>query len=107
MNHNFKSGDLALILNSGSPENIGKTVRLVEFIAAHSEGFMWEGVIFSSIEVDAWIVETLDGSKTLIGGYIQRNIMVSSGPCRQSWLMPLRGDFEPEQQKAKEAGPCA
>ncbi|CAI3804306.1 hypothetical protein GLGCALEP_03455 [Pseudomonas sp. MM221] len=107
MSHQFKPGDLALIINSAAPENIGKTVRLVEFIAAHSGPFMREGVRFSPREMATWIVETLDGSKTLIGGYIQRNIMVSSGPCRQEWLMPLRGDFAPEQQKAKEVEPCA
>nr|WP_165441159.1 hypothetical protein [Pseudomonas syringae] len=25
----------------------------------------------------------------------------------EKWLIPLRGDFAPEQQKAKEAEPCA
>ena len=103
MSHNFKSGDLALIVNSGAPENIGKTVRLVEFVAPHGEGFVHEGVMFSPRPEATWIVESLDGSKSLVGGYIQRNIMVSSGPCRQKWLMPLRGDFTHEQQKAKEA----
>jgi hypothetical protein len=107
MSHNFKTGDLALIINSGDPINIGRTVRLVEFIAAHGESFTHEGVHFGSREVDTWIVETLDGSKTLASGYIQRTIMVSSGPCRQKWLMPLRGDFAPEQQKTREAEPCA
>lgn len=107
MNHKFKSGDLALIINSGAPENIGKTVRLVEFVAAHGEGFVHEGVMFGPRPEATWIVESLNGSKSLVGGYIQRNIMVSSGPCRQKWLMPLRGDFTPEQQKAKESEPCA
>ncbi|POF89656.1 hypothetical protein [Pseudomonas putida] len=106
MNHQFKPGDLALIINSAAQQNIGKTVRLVEFIAANGDSFMHEGVRFTPRQVATWIVETLDGSKTLVGGYIQRNIMVSSGPCRQEWLMPLRGDFAPEQQKAKEAEPC-
>ncbi|AVD85980.1 hypothetical protein [Pseudomonas sp. SWI44] len=106
MSHNFKPGDLALIVNSAAPENIGKTVRLVEFIAAHGTPFIREGVRFSPREMATWIVETPDGSKTLVGGYIQRTIMVSSGPCRQKWLMPLGGDFEPQQQKAKEAEPC-
>lgn len=107
MSHQFKPGDLALIINSAAPQNIGKTVRLVEFIAAHGEPFIHEGVRFSPRKEPTWIVETLDGSKTLCGGYIQRTIMVSSGPCRQQWLMPLRGGFAPEQQKAKEAEPCA
>jgi hypothetical protein len=102
MSHNFKPGDLALIVNSGAPENIGKTVRLVEFVAPHGEGFVHEGVMFNPRPEDTWIVESLDGSKSLVGGYIQRNIMVSSGPCRQKWLMPLRGDFTPEQQKSRE-----
>lgn len=102
MSHNFKPGALALIINSGAPENIGKTVRLVEFVAPHGDKFVREGVMFGPRSQDTWIVESLDGSKSLFRGYIQRNIMVSSGPCRQKWLMPLRGDFTPEQQKSRE-----
>lgn len=102
MNNEFKPGNLALIVNSDSPENIGKTVRLVELIAPDGCGFTHEGVHFSPRKVVTWIVETLDGSKSLSGGYIEREIMVSSGPCRQKWLMPLRGDFAPEQQKSRE-----
>ncbi|OJT50035.1 hypothetical protein [Pseudomonas moraviensis] len=107
MTSNFKPGDLALIINSAAPKNIGKTVRLVEYIAPNCGSFMHEGVCFKPREVPTWIVESLDGSKSLFGGYIQFEIMVRSGPCRQQWLMPLRGDFTPEQQKAKEAEPCA
>lgn len=107
MAHEFKAGDLALIIGSAAQENIGKTVRLVEFIAPGGDRFTHEGVSFPPRKVPTWIVETIDGSKTLVGGYVQRNIMVRSGPCRQEWLMPLRGDFEPERQKSKETEPCA
>lgn len=97
MQHQFKAGDLALIINSGAPENIGKTVRLVEFIAPHGEPFTSEGIHFEPREEATWIVESLDGSKVLIGGYIGSLIKVRSGPCREKWLMPLKGDQSPAQ----------
>lgn len=107
MSNQFNPGDLVLIINSYVPENIGKTVRLVEFIKPGGAPFIHEGVHFPSRKEATWIVESLDGSKSLVGGYVRRNVMVSSGPCRQKWLMPLRGDFEFQLKYHKEKEHCA
>ncbi|EME90393.1 TPA: hypothetical protein ACID5V_004145 [Pseudomonas aeruginosa] len=72
----FKAGDLALIVSAQYEENLGTVVQLVRV-----DGF------YSLISGEtSWLVEG-EGR----GCY-----------CRESALIPLRGDFQPEQQKAKE-----
>jgi hypothetical protein len=70
----FKPGDLALIIGTTGrrPELIGTTVELM--------------FSFSNIHGDLWAWR--DGEKL---------------ECTQEkHLMPLRGDFQPEQQKSRE-----
>lgn len=72
----FKPGDLALIVKAQYEENLGQVVTLVRID--------W---FFSFISDETcWIVEG-EGRGCF---------------CPESALMPLRGDFQPEQQKAKE-----
>lgn len=75
MTSNFKPGDLALIIGSSGrrPELIGHTIQLVEMTECRG-GPGW-----------TW----MDGS-------LQEFTLVKH-------LMPLRGDFAPEQQKSREA----
>jgi len=103
MNHNFKSGDLALIVGSSCSENIGKTVRLAEFIPVGGVPVV-SGEFYTPRLHASWIVETPDGTPSLIvprerTGALEK---ICVGVCRQSWLMPLRGDFTPERQKSLE-----
>lgn len=104
-NHKFKPGDLALIVNTvRTPEYIGKTVELVEF---QRQGNYYQGPKRERLraEGDAWLVKgDLSGSFTHMG-----RITPTPGIAlvREKHLMPLRGDFTPEQQKAKEVEPCA
>lgn len=104
MNYYFRPGDLALIVGSSSSENVGKTVRLSEFIPVGGVPVV-SGEFYTPRMHPSWIVETPDGAPSLVvprevTGALER---VCVGVCRQSWLMPLRGDFNPEQQKAMEA----
>lgn len=72
----FKAGDLALMKKAWHQENVGRCVELVCVNAAYSK----------IIRETAWIVK-------------------GEGPgawAPESWLMPLRGDFQPEQQKSRE-----
>ncbi|RON17929.1 hypothetical protein BK660_21810 [Pseudomonas brassicacearum] len=107
MTSNFKSGDMALIVNSVCAENIGKTVRLVQFVPVGGEPKV-DGKIYTPREHPTWIVESIDGAASLLSPRVTTGelMRISAGPCREVWLMPLRGDFAPEQQKAKEAEPC-
>lgn len=103
MSHQFKPGDLALIVGSIVEENIGKTVRLVEFAPRGSEPQV-RTKKYLPIAHDSWIVETIDSSNSLVipSNYTVGLIRVNAGICRRQWLMPLRGDFAPEQAKSRE-----
>jgi hypothetical protein len=100
MSHQFKPGDLALIVGACSmPENVGKICELVEMLAAE--------------QISAWIDPT-DGCRVQNGDdepgwlVIGDGILSANGEpghvlALPRHLMPLRDDFAPVQQKAKEA----
>ncbi|VVN78933.1 hypothetical protein [Pseudomonas fluorescens] len=100
MSHNFKPGDLALIVGARRrPDAIGKVVELVEYLHPGQEGsflFNNRGPFTNGDDEATWLVvgDIEAFSFTDLAGLA----LVSS-----RYLMPLRGDFAPEQQKAKEA----
>lgn len=83
---NFKVGDLALTLIDLAPVMAGSIVELVEHITKGD------------------VVLTLEGPRVAIcEGWICAHPMVPKNCAYAvSALMPLRGDFQPEQEKAKE-----
>ncbi|WP_426125208.1 hypothetical protein [Pseudomonas sp. PSPC2-3] len=92
MNHNFKPGDLALVISGGY---MGQTAELMHFVMPNE-------VVVSPVSGKKYQFRPSAG----IGGWMCR--------FRDEWaikheknLIPLRGDFTHEQQKAKEAEPCA
>lgn len=93
MSNQFKPGDLALIVSAspGLEQNIGLVVEVVEIKSPATDAYpicvRGEGVV---------------GRRPWGGPTSQ----VATIWCRPAQLMPLRGDFEPERQKAKEAEPC-
>lgn len=104
MGNQFKPGDLAMIIGAlNVVSNIGKTCELVEFLLP-GEISDWrdpsDGMrLRNGTGKAAWLVVG-DGVRSSCG---------SSGwvLAHPRHLMPLRGDFEPEQQKQREAEPCA
>lgn len=99
MNHNIKAGDLALVVGAFRiTENIGKTVRVEEFLADE--------------QVSRWTDEKgrptrNDGDS---GGWLVSGSGLESG-CKgrkgfalidPKHLMPLRGDLSPSRQKAQQ-----
>ena len=103
MSHQFKVGDLALIVDRrAGGANVGRTVLLVESLGSPSVYF-WDGVEYrNTTGSQVWVIE-VQGEPL----ETRRNTHVMRGPICEYKLMPLRGDFAPEQQKAKEAEPCA
>lgn len=104
MSNQFKPGDLALIINTlRSPQYIGKTVELVRFVR---KGEKYQaGRHELRAEGEGWVCRG-----DLAGTFSDRSgIHQTPGTALvdQKCLMPLRGDLEPKQQKAKEAEPCA
>lgn len=92
MSHNFKPGDLALVISGGK---LGETAELIRFV-------MPGDVVISPTSGKEYEFRPAAG----VGGWL-----CSFRDCQavkhEKNLMPLRGDFQPEQQKAKEAEPCA
>ena len=78
---NFKAGDLALLVKATNPENLMKCVSILR--RAGQEKHDLPGC--------DWVIEG-----ALIGD-------AEEFQCPDSWLAPLRGDFQPEQQKSREA----
>ncbi|QXG49200.1 hypothetical protein [Pseudomonas viridiflava] len=94
MSHQFKSGDLALIVRG---PNTGNCVECIAFLRPGEmvggfEGYQGGPELGNMSHESAWIVRFA-------------NLDVALERPRD--LMPLRGDFTPDQQKAKEAEPCA
>ncbi|RMP74164.1 hypothetical protein ALQ20_01293 [Pseudomonas syringae pv. atrofaciens] len=92
MSHQFKPGDLALVINHTFPPVIGTCVELISrhlVSPVDRKDPMDPGVYEQEGGDPVWVVSD---DKAIVW---------------EKWLIPLRGDFAPEQQKAKEAEPCA
>lgn len=101
MSHQFKPGDLALVIRR---ENAGRAVTLARqylgpttYRNEHGYQLIPPGVVAWEVEADSLIA-----TRTATG----RVVLVERLAIGEKCLMPLRGDFAPEQQKAKEAEPC-
>ena len=92
MTNNFKPGDLALVIAGG---HSGETAELIRYVEPGD-------VVVSPTSGKSYQFRPSAG----VGGWL-----CSFRDClaikHEMNLMPLRGDFAPEQQKAKEAEPCA
>lgn len=95
----FKAGDLALVVGCQTIDhNVGKIVELMHFVKS-DEVITIDGQKFRAAK-DAWIV-----SGDSVGWWsLKRECMVIGhhGMIAEKHLMPLRDDFQPEQQKAME-----
>lgn len=102
MSHQLKPGDLALVIRH---ENAGRAVTLIRqhlgpmtFRNKHGYQVIPSGVVAWEIEADSLIA-----TRTSTGHVVIVDNLAIGEKC----LVPLRGDFAREQQKAKEAEPCA
>lgn len=89
----FKAGDLALIVNAKCSENIGRVVELIRLV--NSDVTVYKGVKFTAYRGGpAWEV-----NGELVSVLCDR---IQFGFLSESCLIPLRGDFQPEEQHHKE-----
>jgi hypothetical protein len=97
MSHQFKPGDLALIIKSQRrPENIGKACELIAFMVP-GEHLQFEfGGLRTITHIGsnpAWLVAG--------DGVVASNESVGFALVRPENLMPLQGDSAPSSQKAQ------
>lgn len=103
MSHNFKVGDMALIVSSskGTSPNIGMAVELVIKLRTNDYFNLPDGRRAVNRGPECWMVEASGLSATTLQG--GRMDLGGISLVQERHLMPLRSDFTPEQQKAKEA----
>lgn len=95
MSHQFKPGDLAMIICGPIS---GCVVELVSF---HTSGLvMLASGLASKVAEPEWLV-TGSGLTARFGAGEER-YPVKDGLIPPRFLMPLRGDFAPEQAKSRE-----
>lgn len=92
----FKPGDLALVIASRTGLNIGKTVKLDRFVTKGEEIHLSGWTLFCTC--DSWLA-TGDLLTKLGSG---RVLQTAQHGFREKCLMPLQGNFQPEQQKSLE-----
>lgn len=90
----FKAGDLALVVAGPCT---GKCVELISF---HCSGTvkLASGLWSTEISQPSWRISGDDLTAQLSNG---ERVPVKDGIIPEKGLMPLRGDFQSEQQKAK------
>jgi len=89
MSNQFKPGDLALIVSVSRPEfsrNLGRVVEVIEIDPADQD-----------FDVRISAEGLVCGSRFVPDRFVDNNAW-----AHHSWLMPLRGDFQPERQKSQE-----
>lgn len=89
----LKAGDLALVVAASCPENIGKVVELVRRHET-DRAVIYGQEFITRRGAPAWHVA---GDLVSLHDY-----SISYGFLSESCLMPLRSDFQPEQQKSQE-----
>ena len=105
MNNKFKPGDLAIITNARhATENIGRACELVAAIQPGQTYREPDGRLCTAnpeIGEQGWLVVGAD----VVGRRLTEfGVVPTPGHALvlERWLMPLRGDFQPEQQKSWE-----
>ncbi len=86
MNHQFKPGDLALIINHTFPPVIGTCVELV---SRHLVG-----PVDRKDPMDPSVYEQEGGDAVWV-------VSDDGAIVWEKWLMPLRGNFAPTEQKSQ------
>lgn len=86
----FKVGDLALVIKSLDKEKVGRSVAILDVLTDSCTSYVYRGSIH---------IGSADGS---LSAFVDFGEEDGIRLYDQNWLIPLRGDFQPEQQKAKE-----
>jgi hypothetical protein len=96
----FKSGDVALIINSINEENIGRVVT-VAGIAVQGQRIDQEDGAYVISDIDGMVI--VEGDIVVSAEWLPTHkTVVRTHVFRPNFLMPLRGNFQPEQQKSLE-----
>lgn len=100
MNHQFKPGDLAIVIRANKSENLGKVLELIRYDDSEVIDHAPDGP-FRTLNPDrrpSFVVRGSFLTEDLFGR--AETTEVAAIPI--AWLMPLRGDFQPERKQSRE-----
>lgn len=98
MNHQFKPGDLAVIVGANSlTQNIGKQCQLREFVVRGDHYVAPNGVVYRHDDVPCWTLVG-DGLVAVVEDEVAD---LGFGIHEPRHLMPLLGDSAPTEQKSR------
>jgi hypothetical protein len=89
MSHQFKVGDLALVIKSRDPEDIGKVVTIEQL-------YTDDGINYHFFGDEVFLPD--ERSESAVTSCDRDGIEAYAVEC----LMPLRGDFQPEREREEE-----
>lgn len=95
----IEPGCLAIIINSFAPENIGKTVRVIEQvdIGKTYEIIVKVGVVTNTVHYTAstskcWLVKVLQGEVAIARDFFKQPVYNDQGLAKDEWLMRIGDD---------------
>lgn len=95
----IEPGCLAIIINSLAPENIGKTVRVIEQVGAGKtyKIIVKVGVVPTTIRYTAsaskrWLVKVLQGKVVIARDFFKQPVYNDQGLTKDEWLMRIGDD---------------
>lgn len=98
MSHQFKSGDIAIIVGANSlTQNIGKQCELREFVVCGDRYVAPNGVVYQHEDVPCW---TLVGND-LVAVIEDEVVQLGFGIHEPRHLMPISGESVPAEQKSQ------
>lgn len=100
MQHQFKPGDLALIVGANELlENIGKQCELVQLVVRGERYTAPDGKLYEHDDMDCWVVICPGILSWFEDGEIIKSFW---GLCEPRHLIPLHDDRAPQLEKQKE-----
>lgn len=104
MGNQFESGDLVVIVGANSlTQNIGRHGELREYVRSGDIFLAPNGELYQHDAAPCWTIYG-EGLAAVIDGEV---VNFDFGIHEPRHLMPLRSESDPEQQKQREAEPCA
>ncbi len=99
MIHQFKPGDLAILKSSDAPQLVGATVELIDYLGTEP-GRYGPFQIENPKGKRLWWVRICSGQEVRFPS--GETTGCDEGACAEARLIPLRGEFTPEQSKSRE-----
>lgn len=97
-NKPLEPGDICILVASRSPQNIGRSVEIVEYLGVGNSFTIGEVEHYSSgAPVESYYIKTCDGEPLIVKGFCEVDIYPDMAVTSRPTLMKI-GDSSPESK---------